>query len=388
MLTVFKALGTALSEFCNSANPILRCKIYCMKRVYNFSAGPSMLPEVVLEQARQELLDWHGTGTSVMEMSHRSPEFVGIATRAEADLRELLTIPKNYHVLFLQGGATAQFAAIPLNLAKQEDRADYAITGMWGKKAFAEAQKYLNNCFVAAKTDAHTHVPPVVEWDLSPKSAYVHITPNETIHGVAFDKIPNVGNVPLVADVSSVLLSEPLDVSKYGVLYAGAQKNIGPAGLTIVIIREDLLGRARTHTPAIWHWADQAQAGSMVNTPPTFSWYLAGLVFKWLKKQGGLAAIDKINQHKADTLYGAIDKSDFYANPVQKRFRSRMNVPFTLAKPELEEKFLSEAAKAGLTSLAGHRSVGGMRASIYNAMPQEGVDALVKFMKEFEKKYG
>jgi phosphoserine aminotransferase len=347
-----------------------------------------MLPEEVLKQAQQELPDWHGTGMSVMELSYRSKEFMGIAQQAEADLRELLNVPKNYHILFLQGGARGQFAATPLNLTTSEDRADYVITGTWGKKAFEDAKNYLENCNVSAKTDAHTHVPPVEDWDLSPDSAYVHITPNETIHGVAFNKIPDVGNVPLVADVSSVILSEPLDVSKFGVLYAGAQKNIGPAGLTIVIVREDLLGRARAHTPAIWNWTDQAQTGSMVNTPPTFSWYLAGLVFEWLKKQGGLAAIDKINQRKASTLYAAIDKSNFYSNPVQKPFRSRMNVPFTLVKPELDEKFLSEAAKAGLTSLGGHRSVGGMRASIYNAMPLEGVEALVKFMEEFEKKHG
>lgn len=359
-----------------------------MHRVYNFSAGPGILAVEVLEQAQKELLDWHGCGMGVMEMSHRSKEFVGIAQQAEADLRELLDVPKNYHVLFLQGGATAQFAAIPLNLAGQEDRADYVITGAWGKKAFEEAKKYLDKANIAAKTDPHTHVPPPEDWDLSPNSAYVHITPNETIHGVAFNKIPDVGKVPLVADVSSVLFSEPIDISKFGVLYAGAQKNIGPAGLAIVIVREDLLDHARSHTPAIWHWADQAQAGSMVNTPPTFSWYLAGLVFKWLKELGGIKAIDKINQRKADLLYTAIDKSDFYANPVQKKFRSRMNVPFTLAKPELDEKFLAEAAKAGLVNLAGHRSVGGMRASIYNAMPPEGVEALVKFMKGFEKRYG
>lgn len=347
-----------------------------------------MLPEKVLEQAKRELLDWQGSGMSVMEMSHRSKEFIGIAQEAEANLRELLKIPSSYHVLFLQGGATAQFAAIPLNLAKQQDRADYVITGAWGKKAYEEAKKYLDNANIAAKTDAHNHVPAVEDWDLSNDSAYVHITPNETIHGVAFSEVPDVGKVPLVADVSSVLLSEPVDVNKYSVLYAGAQKNIGPAGLTIVIVREDLMGRARSHTPSIWHWEDQAQAGSMINTPPTFSWYLAGLVFRWLKNMGGIAAIDKINQRKANTLYGFIDKSDFYANPVGKKFRSRMNIPFTLAKPELESTFMDEATKAGLVNLTGHRSVGGMRASIYNAMPQEGVDALVKFMKEFEKKYG
>lgn len=358
-------------------------------KVFNFSAGPSTLPEVVLERAKKELLNFQGTGMSVMEMSHRSPEFLQIARQSELDLRDLMQIPDNYKVLFLQGGATGQFSAIPLNIAKQSDRADYVITGMWGKKAHKEALKYLDNANIAIKTDAHTYVPDQKDWDISPKSAYVHITPNETIHGVAYETIPDVGDVPLVADISSMICSGPLDISKFGVLYAGAQKNLGPAGLTVVIVRDDLLGRARAHTPAVWHWADKAAAESMLNTPPTYNWYLAGLVLDWLKKDiGGLDKMAKINQRKSDKLYGAIDESAFYSNPVEPRFRSKMNVPFTLANPELDAVFIQEAKKHSLVNLAGHRSIGGMRASIYNAMPIEGVDALIKFMKEFEANHG
>lgn len=359
-----------------------------MSRIYNFSAGPATLPEEVLKQASDEMQNWHGHGMSVMEMSHRSPEFIEIASEAEANLRELMSIPLNYKVLFLQGGASGQFAAIPLNISRKSDRADYIITGMWSKKAHKEASKYLDNANIAVKTDAHTHVPNQADWDVSEDSAYLHITPNETIHGVAFNQIPKVGNVPVVGDISSMILSQPIDVSKYGVLYAGAQKNIGPAGLTVVIIREDLLGHARADTPSVWHWYDKAEAGSMVNTPPTYSWYLAGLVFKWLKDKGGVEAIHKINLKKSDKLYSAIDTSDFYNNPVEPEFRSIMNIPFTLANPELDSKFIAEAGEQRLKNLEGHRSIGGMRASIYNAMPEEGVDALVKFMKEFEKKHG
>ncbi len=360
-----------------------------MSRVFNFSAGPSTLPEVVLQRAKKELLDYEGTGMSVMEMSHRSPEFLHIARQAELDIRDLMKIPDNYKVLFLQGGATGQFSAIPLNLAKQSDRADYVITGMWGKKAHKEALKYLDNANVAVKTDAHTHVPAVEDWDISSDSAYVHITPNETIHGVAFSDIPDVGDVPLVGDISSMICSGPLDVSKFGVLYSGAQKNLGPAGLTVVIVRDDLLDRARAHTPAVWHWADKSAAESMLNTPPTYSWYLAGLVLDWLKNDiGGLDKMAKINKRKSDALYKAIDDSNFYANPVEPSFRSNMNIPFTLADPELDKKFIQEAKTEGLVNLGGHRSIGGMRASIYNAMPEEGVDALIKFMKEFEAKNG
>jgi phosphoserine aminotransferase len=359
-----------------------------MQRAFNFSAGPGKLPEPVLQQVQTELLDWHGRGMSVMEMSHRSPDFIQIAEQAEQDLRDLMAIPDNYKVLFLQGGATGQFAAIPLNLSRQSDRADYAITGMWSKKAYALGEPYLDKITAAVKTDAHTHVPPQADWDLSSKSAYVHITPNETIHGVTYAEIPDTGDVPLVTDVSSMILSEPIDVSKFGVIYAGAQKNIGPAGLTIVIVREDLLGRARPRTPQILDWTAKAEAGSMLNTPPTFAWYVAGLVFSWLKEKGGVSEIKKINERKAAKLYDAIDSSDFYSNPVETKFRSRMNIPFTIAKPELEKKFVSEAAKQGLENLEGHRSIGGMRASIYNAMPEAGVDALINFMQEFEKKHG
>lgn len=358
-----------------------------MKRgVFNFSAGPSTLPGVVLERAKKELLDFQGTGMSIMEVSHRSPEFMEIAKKSEADLRDLMNIPDNYKVLFLQGGATGQFSAIPLNIAKQSDRADYVINGMWGKKAYKEAQKYLDNANIAAEADPYTYVPDQKDWDISPDSAYVHITPNETVHGVAFDKVPDVGNVPLVADISSVICGENIDVEKYGVLYAGAQKNLGPAGLTVVIVREDLFGKARSHTPTVWHWADKAEADSMLNTPPTYSWYLAGLVLDWLKNDiGGIDKISEINHRKSTKLYEAIDKSDFYSNPVDVKFRSKMNVPFTLADPELDTVFIKEAKEKGLVNLKGHRKVGGMRASIYNAMPEEGVDALVKFMKEFEE---
>ncbi len=358
-------------------------------RVYNFSAGPSTLPLVVLEKAKKELLNYKETGMSVMEMSHRSPEFLEIARQSEADIRELMQIPDNYKVLFLQGGATGQFAAIPLNLAKQTDRADYVITGMWGKKAYKEAQKYVNNATIAAATDVHTSIPEPSSWNISPESAYVHITPNETIHGVSFDQIPDVGNVPLVGDISSMICSERLDVSKFGVLYAGAQKNLGTAGLTVVIVREDLLGRARGDTPSVWHWSDKSEADSMLNTPPTYSWYLAGLVLDWLKNDiGGLDKMAEINKQKSYKLYEAIDSSDFYSNPVEPRFRSKMNIPFTLAKPELDAEFLQQAKQHGLVNLAGHRSIGGMRASIYNAMPLEGVIALIEFMKEFEVKNG
>lgn len=356
-------------------------------RVYNFSAGPATLPEVVLDQAASELKDWQGHGMSTMEMSHRSKEFIEIAAEAEANLRELMSIPLNYKILFLQGGATGQFAAIPLNLSKQSERADYAITGMWSKKAHAEASKYLN-ANIAIKTDAHTHVPAFEDWDISEDSAYLHITQNETIHGVAFYDLPKVNKVPIVSDISSMILSRPIDVSKYGVLYAGAQKNIGPAGITIVIVREDLLDKSRPDTPMVWHWQGKAASGSMLNTPPTYSWYLAGLVFKWLKNIGGVDAVYKINQEKAKKLYSAIDNSSFYSNPVEPDFRSIMNIPFTLANPELDDKFIEEAASAGLKNLDGHRSIGGMRASLYNAMSLEGVSKLTNFMKEFEKKYG
>ncbi|HLS82061.1 MAG TPA: 3-phosphoserine/phosphohydroxythreonine transaminase [Steroidobacter sp.] len=359
-----------------------------MSRVFNFSAGPAVLPVEVLEQAREELLDWRGTGMSVMEMSHRGKAFVSIAEQAEADLRELLRVPQNYKVLFLQGGATAQFAGVPLNLAGPDAVVDYVNTGSWSKKAIGEAQKYAKVNVAADAGAPYASIPAVESWKLTPGAAYVHYTPNETIGGVEFHFTPDVGDTPLVADMSSTILSRPIDVAKFGVIYAGAQKNIGPAGLTLVIVREDLLGRARAGTPTFMDYAAMAKDGSMLNTPPTFSWYMAGLVFQWLKRQGGLERIGERNRAKAQKLYDAIDASPFYGNPVAKEARSWMNAPFTLAKPELDKTFCAEAAAAGLVTLEGHRSVGGMRASLYNAMPMEGVDALVAFMKEFERKYG
>ena len=359
-----------------------------MSRVYNFSAGPAALPQEVLEQLRDEMLDWRGHGMSVMEMSHRGKAFVGIAQQAEADLRELLAVPANYKVLFLQGGATAQFAAVPLNLATPDSVVDIVNTGAWSKKAIAEAKKYCKvNVVADAGSSNYAHVPLQAEWRRSTDAAYFHYTPNETIGGVEFPFIPDV-DVPLVADFSSTILSRPLDVNRFGVIYAGAQKNIGPAGLTLVIVREDLLGHARSGTPSFLDYAAMAKDGSMLNTPPTYAWYIAGLVLQWLKRKGGLEAMGKLNEAKAAKLYATIDSSSFYRNPVAKDARSRMNVPFTLAKPELDKTFLEEAKNVGLVTLAGHRSVGGMRASLYNAMPMEGVDALVSFMKEFERKYG
>jgi phosphoserine aminotransferase len=358
------------------------------RTIFNFSAGPGMLPAPVLAQAQKELVDWHATGMSVMEMSHRGKDFIGIAEEAEAKLRALMRIPDSYQVLFLQGGATGQFAAVPANLSTETGVADYVITGQWGQKAYAEAGKYLERVNVAARTDPHTYVPPVSEWRLSDGADYVHITLNETVNGVVFDTVPDTGDVPLAADVSSIILSEPIDVTKFGALYAGAQKNIGPSGLTVVIVREDLLSRTRPGTPAVLDWHAMAKADSMLNTPPTYSWYIAGLVFSWLEAQGGVPTIAEINRRKADKLYAAIDGSELYANPIALANRSKMNVPFTVEVAELEGKFLAQAREAGLVNLAGHRSVGGVRASLYNAMPEAGVDALVSFMKEFESRHG
>jgi phosphoserine aminotransferase len=324
---------------------------------------------------------------SVMEVSHRSKAFIAVAQEAEADLRELLHIPANYKVLFLQGGATGMFSAIPMNLATPDSTVDYVNTGAWSKKAIGEAKRYAK-VNVAADEAAYELLEPSragVAQALA-NAAYFHYTPNETIGGVEFDYVPQVGNVPLVADFSSTILSRPIDVSKYGLIYAGAQKNIGPSGIVVVIVREDLIGKARPGTPMVWDFKAMADEGSMLNTPPTFGWYFAGLVFKWLKKQGGLEAMEQRNRAKADRLYGFIDASSFYKSPVAKNARSWMNVPFTLAKPELDKAFCTEAAKVGLVNLEGHRSVGGMRASIYNAMSIEGVEALVNFMKDFEKK--
>ncbi len=356
--------------------------------VYNFSAGPAVMPKPVLRRAAEEMLDWHGTGMSVMEMSHRGKDFIGIAEEAEARLRALMAIPDNYRVLFLQGGATGQFVAVPANLSTATGVADYAITGQWGQKAYNEASKYLDRINVAVKTEPHTYIPALSEWRLSGNAGYVHITLNETVNGVAFETIPDTGDVPLVADVSSIILSEPIDVTKFGAIYAGAQKNMGPAGLTVVIVREDLLARTRPRTPAVWDWYEMARSGSMLNTPATYAWYLAGLVFEWLEEQGGVAEIAKVNQRKAEKLYAAIDGSSLYTNPVAIPNRSKMNVVYSLTSPDLEKAFLAEAKDAGMVNLNGHRSVGGVRASLYNAMPESGVDTLVSFMKEFENRNG
>lgn len=360
-----------------------------MSRVYNFSAGPAALPVDVLQQAQEEMSDWHGSGMSVMEMSHRGKEFMSIAGQAEADLRELMAIPDNYKVLFLQGGASSQFSMVPLNLTAEKNTSDYLVTGSWSKKAVAEAKRF-SRVHIAATTEESkfTTVADAADLSLTPGAAYVHYTPNETIQGVEFPYVPETGDVPLVADMSSTILSRPMDVSRFGIIYAGAQKNIGPAGLTVVIVRDDLIGNALEKTPVMFDYKTHADAGSMYNTPPTYGWYLAGLVFKWLKAKGGLRAMAEINERKANALYGAIDGSDFYANPVTPHCRSWMNVPFTLADAGLDAAFLAGAKEAGLVTLKGHRSVGGMRASIYNAMPEEGVRALIEFMAEFERKNG
>ncbi|MCW8906156.1 MAG: 3-phosphoserine/phosphohydroxythreonine transaminase [Sedimenticola sp.] len=359
-----------------------------MARVYNFSAGPAALPEEVLKQARDEMLDWQGSGMSVMEMSHRGKEFMSIAAQAEADLRELMAIPDNYKVLFLQGGASSQFSMVPMNLLRGKASADYLNTGSWSKKAIAEAKKYCEVNVAGETPSGEFTVPAAESLQLNPDAAYLHYTPNETIQGVEFPYLPENGDVPLVGDFSSTILSRPVDVSKFGVIYAGAQKNIGPAGLTVVIVRDDLIGGAASGTPAMFDYKVQADGESMYNTPPTYGWYLAGLVFQWLKRKGGLAAMAEINQRKSAALYAAIDGSDFYNNPVDPACRSWMNVPFTLPDAELDGQFLSEAKEAGLVTLKGHRSVGGMRASIYNAMPEAGVQALIDFMADFEQRNG
>jgi len=364
-----------------------------MARVFNFSAGPAVLPEAVLKQAAGEMLDWGGSGTSVMEMSHRGKAFISIHAQAEADLRELLAIPKNYKVLFLQGGAAAQFAVVPMNLLGgrnvNERSADYVYTGQWSKKAISEAKKYCKVNVAASSEDQNfTYAPKQSAWKLDANAAYVHYTSNETIGGVEFQWIPDTGDVPLVADASSHILSRPLDVSRFGVIYAGAQKNIGPAGLTIVIVRDDLIGNVLPITPEVFNYKVQADADSMINTPATYAVYIAGLVFQWLKKQGGLAAMEKINIAKAGLVYDYLDQSEFYQSPVAKDDRSRMNIPFRLRSDTLDEAFLKEAKGRNLIELKGHRSVGGMRASVYNAMPMEGVEALVDYMRDFEKKNG
>ncbi|WP_227368036.1 3-phosphoserine/phosphohydroxythreonine transaminase [Halomonas sp. M20] len=366
-----------------------------MTRTYNFCAGPAAVPTPVLERAREELLDYQDRGLSVMEMSHRSPEFVAIAETAEADFRALLQVPDNYKVLFLQGGASAQFAMLPYNLLGNGGTPNYLYTGIWGKKAIAEA-RHLGGAHIAASSEANglTAVPRPQDIQLSADAAYLHYTDNETIGGLAFDYIPESvpgrsEEVPLCCDMSSSILSAPLDVSRFGVIYAGAQKNIGPAGLTMVIVRDDLLDRAKPETPTMFNYRVMAENGSMYNTPPTYGWYLAGLVFDWLKNDiGGLDAMTAINDRKASRLYGAIDASGFYSNPIAPLNRSRMNVPFVLADESLNAMFLEEAEAAGLLNLKGHRSVGGMRASLYNAVSEAAVEALVDFMSDFEKRHG
>ncbi|SFR41533.1 phosphoserine aminotransferase apoenzyme [Marinobacter daqiaonensis] len=360
-----------------------------MSRAYNFCAGPAALPEPVLRQARDEMLDWRGTGMSVMEMSHRSDEFVEIAETAEKDLRELAGISDDYAVLFMQGGASGQFATVPLNLLGENTRVDYVNTGIWSKKAIAEAKRYATVNVAASSEDrGFTTVPDQSEWNTSADAAYLHYTPNETIGGLEYDFVPDSGRVPLVADMSSNILSRPVDVNRFGLIYAGAQKNIGPSGLVVVIIRKDLLGRARPETPTMMNYQVMADNASMYNTPATYSWYLAGLVFKWLKEQGGVDAMEALNYRKSKKLYDYIDASGFYANPIEPRFRSWMNVPFTLADDSLNGAFLKGADERGLLNLEGHRSVGGMRASIYNAMPEAGVDALIDYMAGFVKEHG
>jgi phosphoserine aminotransferase len=360
-----------------------------MTRVFNFSAGPAVLPEPVLRQAAEEMLDWHGSGMSVMEMSHRGPEFIAIHAEAEARLRKLLAVPSNYKVLFMQGGAIGENAIVPMNLLRGKSGADYIDTGEWSKKSIKEAKRYaaINVAASAAET-RYTAIPPRAAWKLDPDAAYVHICSNETIGGVQYHQTPDVGGVPLVADMSSDILSRPVDVSKYGLIYAGAQKNSGPAGLTLVIVRDDLIGQALPITPSAFDYKTVADNDSMYNTPPTYAIYIAGLVFKWIEGRGGLAAMAELNRAKAAVLYDYLDRTAFYKNPVAREARSLMNVPFKLADEKLDAAFLKGAEERRMIQLKGHRSVGGMRASIYNAMPIEGVRALVAYMQEFEARHG
>jgi phosphoserine aminotransferase len=360
-----------------------------MKRVFNFSAGPAVLPLEVLEQAREEMLDWHGTGMSVMEMSHRGKEFISIHAQAEKDVRELLGIPANYKVLFMQGGAIGENAIVPMNMLRGRASADYINTGEWSKKSIKEAKKYAAvNVAASGEADNFNSIPARATWKLDANAAYVHICSNETIGGVQYHYTPDTGAVPLVADMSSDILSRPLDVGKYGLIYAGAQKNMGPAGLTLVIVREDLIGQALPITPSAFDYKQQADNDSMYNTPSTYAIYIAGLVFQWLKKQGGLVAMEAHNRKKAALIYDYLETTKFYSNPVARSDRSLMNVPFKLPNEALDEPFLKGAQALNMLQLKGHRSVGGMRASIYNAMPIAGIEALVAYMKEFEKKNG
>jgi phosphoserine aminotransferase len=357
-----------------------------MSRIFNFSAGPAMLPTEALARAGDEMLDWRGTGMSIMEVSHRGKEFISVYEEAERDLRELLALPASHRILFLQGGATLQFAQVPMNLLHGKGKADYVVTGEWSKKAVKEAKAYCDVAVAASSEDRNfTYAPKA--WNVRKDAAYVHYCSNETIGGVEYFEVPKV-EVPLVADMSSHFLSRPMDLSQFGLVYAGAQKNAGPAGLTFVIVREDLVGKPEKGTPSVMDYKLQAEADSMLNTCPTYAIYVAGLVFKWLRQQGGLASMERRNMEKAALLYGFLDQSAFFSNPVAKEDRSRMNVPFTLRDAKLDDEFLKGAAKRGMVALKGHRSVGGMRASIYNAMPIEGVRALVDYMKEFEKQHG
>ena len=357
-----------------------------MNRVFNFSAGPSMLPLPVLEKAASELVCYGESGMSVMEMSHRSPDYEAIIVKAEADLRKLMQIPDNYKVLFMQGGASTQFACVPMNLIKKTGKADYIVSGQFSGKAFKEAQKYGDVvCVATTKEDNFDHVPVVTKDMIRPDASYVHMCFNNTIYGTKFDYIPDTGDIPLVADMSSCIISEPVDVSKFGVIYAGAQKNMAPAGVTLVIVREDLLGDVLDYTPDMLNWQLMADNGSMYNTPPCYAIYVAGLVYEWIESIGGLEKMKEMNEKKANLLYDYLDSQDYYIAPVKKNSRSMMNVTFVTGDADLDKKFASEAAKAGLKNLKGHRSVGGMRASIYNAMPYEGVAKLVEFMKEFAK---
>ena len=358
-----------------------------MSVVYNFCAGPAMLPAPVMAKAQQEFLNWKNTGSSVMELSHRSGIYIEMAKQAEADLRELMSIPDNYKVLFCHGGGRGQFSAVPLNLLPAGKSADYIVSGSWSKSAASEAKKFGDiNVIDITKTGENTSVQEPSSWPLNPNAVYVHYCPNETVNGIEINEVPETNGVPLVADMSSTILSHVIDVTKFALIYAGAQKNIGPSGLTIVIVREDLLGQAQPATPCIMNYKTAADNDSMYNTPPTYAWYLAGLVFQWLKEEGGVSAIEAINKAKAELLYRVIDESDFYQNHIAPNYRSKMNVPFWLSDESLNEQFLEEANQQGLTALKGHRSVGGMRASIYNAMPLEGIIALTEFMKKFEKR--
>jgi len=359
-----------------------------MSRVFNFSAGPSMLPESVLQQAQAEMLDWRGTGMSVMEMSHRGAEFMSIAEQMKQDLIDLMGIPANYKVLFLQGGATGQFSFIPQNILRGKSKACYLDTGAWSSKALKDAKAFAEVVVSAsAKDKNYTYIPAASAWNLDSEAAYLHYTSNETIHGVEFQETPDAHGLPLVCDMSSNILSRTIDVSRYGIIYAGSQKNMGPAGVTVVIVRDDLIGQVDPRLPEVFNYEVQAKNDSMLNTPATYSWYLVGLVLQWLKQQGGVAAIEQRNIAKAARLYAAVDNSALYFNPVEKADRSRMNVPFILRDESLDKAFVKESEAAGLLALKGHRSVGGMRASIYNAMPDAGVDALIAFMAEFERSH-